>query len=922
MPSISNFPCFHSNDIFTHLAAGPAAGVTVVTPNRRLAGDLKREFNLAQTAGGIAAWESADILPISAFTERLYQDALYSGQAPGLPMLLTPAQEDVLWEDIVYRSEAGAVLLSIPETAKLAREAWMLAHGWQLMPRLGNFPLNEDGRAFRDWANLFERTTRRTRRIDRARLFELASELCRRPETRKPKRLVYYGFDIITPQQATFLVSLEEAGCEVLPAEPLRRDPQSVNVGRAACSDPEDEIRRAAAWARACIEADSAARVGIVVPELSGRLDAIKRVFGSVMQPDVQQSLPGAARPVLPFNVSLGVPLTSFPIVRAAFLVLELGAMEVSFEQASALLRSPFIRGGETEMTVRARLDARLRKRSDPAVTLEQLLVSVERECKGSNIACPLLAQSLSALVQFKKAWSGGRYPPSLLAKAMTEALHAVGFPGERELDSIEFQALKKWQEVIADFSVLDSVWPQTGYGAAMSRLRRMAGETLFQPETPEVPIQILGVLEAAGMSFDYLWVMGLSDEAWPSRSRPNPFLPIELQRSSNLPQGSPAASLELARRLTRGWLCAAGEVVLSHSSLGNTRESAALAPSPLISGIAVRDIALPAYASHRDLIRRASQLERMIDDRAPALHGARIHGGVAVIKDYAACPFRALAIHRFRAKGIEAPSAGLSAAERGTLAHHMLAQVWSYLKTRRALEIINEKDLEAVLVDAAKRAVSHARQHRPATLSGRFAEIEQRRLIRLAQAWLDEDRRRGDFRVAAVEAKHSIEIAGLILTTRLDRVDEVGDGRRIIIDYKTGTQSASAMLGERLDEPQLPLYLLGAEPDAAAVAFAQIKAGDVRFRALARDSDLLPGVQAFSESSFAREHGSWEQLVSAWEIDLARIAMGFASGDARVDPKRSPQTCSNCDVRFFCRINERDERATAPLIECEEGGE
>src|SRR5688500_8009615 len=172
MSSISNFSCFHFNDIFTHLA-GLGAGVTVVTPNRRLATELKRKFNQARAADGISAWEAADILPISAFIERLYQEVLYSGQVPGLPMLLTPAQEDVLWEDIIRQSEAGAALLSVPETAKLAREAWMLAHEWQFVTRLGNFPLNEDGRAFLEWAGLYEKTTRRTRRIDRARLFDL-----------------------------------------------------------------------------------------------------------------------------------------------------------------------------------------------------------------------------------------------------------------------------------------------------------------------------------------------------------------------------------------------------------------------------------------------------------------------------------------------------------------------------------------------------------------------------------------------------------------------------------------------------------------------------------------------------------------------------------------------------------------------------
>ncbi|HVW63395.1 MAG TPA: PD-(D/E)XK nuclease family protein [Nitrosospira sp.] len=925
MSSISNFPRLHFHDIFPEPAAGPAAGVTVVTPNRRLAAELKRNFDQIQAAGGAIAWEAADILPISAFIERLYQEALYSGQVPGLPVLLTSAQEDILWEDVIRRSAAGAALLSIPDTAQLVREAWTLAHAWELVPRLGSCPLNEDGRAFLDWASLFKKKVRRMRGIDRGRLFDLASELCTHPGTRKPKRLVCYGFDILTPQQASFLETLAKTGCEVVTVQPPRREPQCVNVSRVACADQEDEIRHAAAWARARVEANGSARIGIVVPELSSRLDAVKRVFGSVMQPDVQQSLPGAARPVLPFNVSLGVPLTSCPIVRTAFLVLELGAMEVSFEQASALLRSPFIRGGETEMTARARLDARLRKRSDPAVTLEQLLVSVERECEGSDIACPLLLQSLSALVQFKRAWSTGRHPPSALAKAMTEALRAVGFPGERQLDSLEFQALKKWQETIGDFSVLDAVWPRAGYRAALSRLHRIAAETLFQPETPEVPIQILGVLEAAGMSFDHLWVIGLSDQAWPAQSRPNPFLPIELQRSSNLPQGSPAASLELARRLTHGWLCAADEVVLSHPKLGNTRESAALAASPLIAGIAARDPVLASYASHRDLIHGARQLERMEDARAPALDrlaSSGIHGGAAVIKDHAACPFRALAIHRFRAEGIETPSTGLTAAERGTLAHHALAQVWNYLKTKRALDMINEQDLEAVLAHAAKSVIARLREHRPATLSGRFAEIEQRRLAKLVRAWLDEDRRRGDFRVAAVEDKRSIEIAGLVLTTRLDRVDEVSDGRRIIIDYKTGIPSASAMLGKRPDEPQLPLYLLGAEPGAAAVAFAQIKAGRARFLGFARDSDLLPEVQALSESRFAREHGSWEQLVAAWKADLARIATGFANGDARVDPKKNRQTCNNCDLRSFCRIDERYERMAAPRIEGEGGGE
>jgi ATP-dependent helicase/nuclease subunit B len=147
-------------------------------------------------------------------------------------------------------------------------------------------------------------------------------------------------------------------------------------------------------------------------------------------------------------------------------------------------------------------------------------------------------------------------------------------------------------------------------------------------------------------------------------------------------------------------------------------------------------------------------------------------------------------------------------------------------------------------------------------------------------------------------------------LNARLDRVDATGDGRRIVIDYKTGKASPGTMLGERPDEPQLPLYVIGAEPDAAAVAFALVKAGEMGFSALARDEDLLPDTQAFSESRYRDRHGSWQEVVAAWRVDLARIAAGFVAGAAAVDPKQYPNTCRYCDVKPFCRIYERLENA------------
>ena len=899
MSAAPEFPRCTKAEVFARLAEGAHAGVTVVTPNRRLAHALKREFDDTRAQSGLTVWESADILPFTAFVERAYVDAVYSEQATAVPILLTPAQEHALWENIIRSSPAGAALLAVPETARLAREAWQLSHAWQLLPRLKNSPFNEDGKAFQEWAQRYERDTRRERLIDEARLADLVIASWGQTAIKKPKLLVCYGFDIVTPQQTALLAGLKATGCEVVFSQ---TQPHNGGKQRMACKDSREEIRLAATWARARLEAGGNMRIGVVVPDLARQRSEIVRTFSAMMAPDY--ALPGAAQHAVPFNVSLGTALTSYPLINAAFLVFELASREIDFERASRLMRSPFVAGADTELTRRAQLDAALRKRAEPVITLDRLLTLIARDGAG----CPSLAQRLHALAEFRKSRLFGAQPPSALAKAMSEALTIIGFPGERGLDSAEYQTLKKWHEVLAGFAALDRVVPRMGYAEAVSRLRRMAADTLFQPETPEVPIQILGVLEAAGMEFEHLWVMGLSDAAWPQSPCPNPFLPIELQRAAKMPQGSADESLELARRLTGGWLSCADELVLSYPQHEDDRE---FKPSPLILEVPEQILALPDYASYRDVVHRAREFERSVDSQAPPLDKTAVmSGGTAVIADHAACPFRAFAVHRLGAEGVRVPHTGLDAMERGTLVHRVLAHAWTQLKTSNALNAISVAELEALLKEAAEQAVARIKRERPTTLSGRFAEIEKQRLVRLALAWLEEEKKRGGFTVVATEDKRHVEIGGLALNARLDRVDETDDGRRIVIDYKTGKPSVGCMLGERPDEPQLPLYLVAAEPAAAAVAFAQVKAGDMRFVALARDGDLLPDVKAFAESRYRDRHGSWQEVVDAWRIDLARIATGFADGDAEVGPKEYPLTCRYCDVKPFCRIYERLENA------------
>ncbi|MDH4191736.1 MAG: PD-(D/E)XK nuclease family protein [Betaproteobacteria bacterium] len=909
-------------DLLVRLAAGRDAGITVLTPNRRLAQSLAAEFGRRQVARGLASWEAPDILPWPAFVERLYEDARDGDEARDLPLLLGVEEEHTLWEEVLRKSQAGNALLAVPETAALAREAWQLAHAWRLWRPLAHAglgedartdinedaradinedaraDLNEDARVFIDWAERYRRATARIGRTDAARLPELLARRLGDAALRKPRLLVRYAFEQATPQQDAFLAALAAQGSEIAVCAPARGEARAT---RLACLDARDEMRRAALWARARLEAappGGGARIGVVLPDLAQQRDALRRVFAQILAPAADD--PRAAGARLPFNVSLGEPLAACPLVAHALLVLELCGREIEFERASRLLRSPFIAQGEAEMPERARLDAALRRRAEPLLTLDRLALLAARD---DLPRCPALARRLAALAAFRKERLFGARSARAWGEAFGEALALAGFPGERELDSTEYQTLKKWHATLAQFALLERVAPRMGFGDALARLRRIAAATLFQPETPELPIQLLGVLEAAGMRFEHLWVMGLSDEAWPMRAQANPLIPIRLQRAAGVPNASPAAGLEFARRLTAGWFGAAGELVLSHPQREGDR---ALAPSPLIAQIAEAALDLPDHAGWRAAIHGARRIERIAEARAPARAGAAARGGAALVKDQAACAFRALAIHRLGAEGVGAPHSGLDALERGTLVHRVLASAWRELKTKWTLDDTPALALDALLARAAKEAIDWQRRDRPGTLAGRFAQIEQQRLVRLARGWLDHERARADFTVIATEEQRELALGPLALNLRLDRVDETAAGERIVIDYKTGRPALASVLGERPDEPQLPLYLVAGETGAAALAFAQVSAGAMKFVGLAREDGLLEGAKSIAQALRLGAAPSWDEQLAFWRAELERLAARFAAGHAEVDPKRGLHTCRGCDLQPFCRIHER----------------
>jgi ATP-dependent helicase/nuclease subunit B len=843
------------SDLLARLEQGHVAEITIVTPNRRLAQDLQREFDAHQIARGLSVWEAPDILPFGAFVERLWEDALYSpiGEMSGesFPLLLTPAQEQHLWEGILEKSG----LLILPQAAAQCREAWRLIHQW----RIGTGAANEDSLAFNRWSKDYAQRTRGE--VDAARLPDLmAGHL---DKLRKPKLLVAYAFDVMPSQTRELLEKLQYSECH----------PEHVDGACVRTSFPsaKQEIEAAAKWARARLE-EGKQRIGVVIPDLGTRRSEIVRVFSRVMQPGY--NLPGAAATPMPFNVSLGLALSTYPLVDFALGLLELSYQPVDFARASHLIRSPSLGGADTELARRATLDVRMRKDADATVSLAKLIAATE--------PAPILRKHLEAVFEITRTRPES---PAEWARHFSALLEAAGFPGERALDSGEFQTRAKWHEALGELSKLERLADKFSFGQALSFLKRHCADTLFQPESPDAPIQILGFLESAGLRFDCLWVSGLTDEAWPLDARPNPFIPIALQKKAGIPQASAEASAALDKRITEEWKRAAAEVVFSYPLKEEDRD---FSPSPLILDISEKPVAVPDFPRYRDLVFAARKLESFEDWKAPPVAPGKVRGGTRVLADQAACPFRAFAKWRLSAEPLEEPEAGLDARDRGKLLHALMREIWIRLRGSAALR----ENLAPVIMQAAATAVKEA------GLEGSFAELERERLAKLAAEWLEVETRRAPFEVSAIEEQRNLNVAGLEFQSRIDRMDKLKGGGHVLIDYKSSRfLSPRQWDGPRPDDPQLPLYAVAAPEDLAAVVFARLRSGEMRFMGYSKNPNVLPQVNVAQ---------SWPALLAAWKKDADALGAAFAAGDAHVDPKEDLKTCRNCELQTLCRVYEK----------------
>lgn len=848
----------------------------IITANNRIRSHLLRALAVHSTDAPVLV--APQVFTLSQYIDELMKE--FEAITGETLSVVGHHQRRYFWQSIIEKNELGQGLLQPKPLAKQADSAFKYLEQWEIpidTLKDQQFSLGENSQHLLVWIDNFHSLLAQHNLITQetavARLIEALTN-----QQLKPKQTaLLLGFDDIPPLSMRLLRAAFESFEEHNPNKP-----SADSVRRFELESQEQEIHYAALWAHQKIAECPEARIGIIVPNLGQCRDQVENIFSRVFAP--QGFHPETLRTTPPFNFSAGTPLGNAPIINCAHQLLRLENHPLPLDEMCNLLSSPFF--GLDNPTVTSSFIERLRKLERPYISASDLRFQFDKHLNFIDRHFPFAKEEAE---QWRTIFSQSATFASLTLKknaigywidASHQLLSQFGWPGPRQLDSIEHQQVAQWYQLLESLLELDGIQPAVSWLDFINEVTLAAKSTPFQAQTPLSPIQILGALESATLEFDYCWVMGLHNRQWPAAPAPNPFLPIELQRKHQMPHSSAERELLFAQSLTKHYLSCASEVVLSSPSWLDDQE---LHPSALIkhipTGDCERDLQLKIEGTLHPYIydlHKNRQLETLMDDQGPplTLH-EKIRGGASLLKEQAACPFNAFARFRLGADNPETPIFGISYRDRGNLLHNTLAGIWRRLKNQAQLVATTNEELNLIIDEHLSPQLNSLAIERGLTAIPLYLDVEYERTKKLITQWLQVEKSREYFEVISIEEPIQIVFEGIPMNLRLDRIDKLANGDLMLIDYKTGSPSIKDWSGERPKDPQLPLYVLVSNPQPKAITFARISATACEFIGVG---------QAIGQPISLKQVEDWDQETQQWHTTLTQLAEEFVTGQARVE--------------------------------------
>lgn len=455
--------------------------------------------------------------------------------------------------------------------------------------------------------------------------------------------------------------------------------------------------------------------------------------------------------------------------------------------------------------------------------------------------------------------------------QALREVLQAGSTWGAMEADPAGAQVIA----ALGLDEAGEALWaqlPQAARRMSLADFTSWAGEALeaasFVPEAPALAqVVILPFNQLLGRHFPALVVPGC-DEV---RLAPSPEPPGAWTAAQREVVGLPPRE-QLEATLRAGWRQAmqTPQVDVLWRKTDDTGEP--VLPSPLVQQLVLEGSAARA-ADPRE---RRELVAQPVGRPAPVAPQLRVpQVSASAYDDLRKCPYRFFALRQMGLQESQELDTELDKRDFGNWVHEVLRRFHVALQA----EPVDDRGERAALLDRLAREVSQDLHMPP----GEFLPFEAA-WPQVREGYLDElvkFEAREKARFESAETEHTVELGDLRLMGRIDRIDRLPDGRRMVMDYKTeALATTQARIKTPLEDTQLAFYAALLEDDSLRALYVNVgERGETKFVE-------QPAVQAAREA-----------LVQGILDDMRRIGEGAplpALGEGLV--------CERCAARGLCR--------------------
>ena len=421
--------------------------------------------------------------------------------------------------------------------------------------------------------------------------------------------------------------------------------------------------------------------------------------------------------------------------------------------------------------------------------------------------------------------------------------------------------------------------------------LRLLMDEVAVRPPQGGHPrLAIYGQIEARLQTADLMILGSLNEGTWPAIAAPDPWLAPRIRIELGLPSlersigvaahdfanalGAPEVLLTRARREGRSPTLAS-RFWLRLEALGGESFAEARRKGASYAGWAT---ALDDPGEHRPAAR--PEPSPRVGDRPRAI-------SVTEVDRLKADPYAFYARKVLRLSAIDPVDAEPSAAWRGDQVHRIL-ELWfredaadpPKLRPRAEALLTDERTHPLVRALWGPRLIE--------AIDGVAREVEERSTER---------------RILDVEGYGTIQLAGVELSGRFDRIDRLAEsGALVVVDYKTGKAPSPSAVANGFS---MQLGLLGAIAEAGGFDGIAGKAGGFEYWSLAKKGDVFGSVTSPVDPAGAKGKIVTDEFVATARAIFADAAQTWLTGDAPFTAKLHPEYAPYGDYDQLMRHDE-----------------